>query len=134
MKLAMLTAPSVVLATAPASSPMAMKHSVPTTSRGMDADQAPVSWRPNAATPSPRKIAICVSATPTVTVTRAPTIVPVGTGASWSRRNSLEFRQPLRVAAAPKLALIATAHPSRPGVTNWMVLRESSSTRSACST
>ena len=46
MKFAMLTAPSVVLATAPASSPIAMKHSVPTISSGIDASQAPVSCSP----------------------------------------------------------------------------------------
>jgi hypothetical protein len=34
-----------------------MKHRVPTTSSGMDAGQAPVSFSPNAAEPSSRKIA-----------------------------------------------------------------------------
>ena len=92
-----------------------------------------MSRSPNAATPRPRKIAIWVSATPTVTLTRAPTRVFVETGDSWSRRNSLELRQPFKVAAAPKLALIATAQPSRPGVTYWIVFSESSSTRSASS-
>ena len=43
------------------------------------------------------------------------------------------MRQPLSVAAAPNDALIAIAQPSSPGVTNWMVLRESSSTRSVVS-
>ena len=33
------------------------------------------------------------------------------------------------MAAAPKLALIATAQPSNPGVKNWIVDSESSSTR-----
>ena len=56
--------------------------------------------------------------------------MPVETGASWSRRSSLELRHPLRVAAAPNDALIATAQPSSPGVTNWIVSSESSSTRS----
>ena len=126
----MLTAPSVVLVTAPASRPTDMKQSVPTTSSGIDAHQAPVSRSPNAAAPRPRKIAIWVSAIATVTVTRAPTTVRVETGASWSRRSSLLCRQPCRVAAAPKLALIAIAQPSRPGVTYWMVSSESSSTRS----
>ncbi len=37
------------------------------------------------------------------------------------------------MAAAPKAALIATAQPSRPGVTNWIVDSESSSTRSVSS-
>ena len=133
MKLAMFTAPSVVFATAPDSSPIAMKQSVPTISSGMDASQAPVSFSPKNAAPRPRKIAIWVSAMPTVTATRAPTSVLVGTGESCSRRSSLELRQPFRVAAAPKLALIATAQPSRPGVTYWMVLRESSSTWTASS-
>ena len=54
----------------------------------------------------------------------------VETGASCSRRSSLVCRQPCSVAAAPKLALIATAQPSSPGVTNWIVVSESSSTRS----
>ena len=68
-----------------------------------------------------------------MTLTRAPTRVFVETGDSWSRRNSLELRQPFKVAAAPKLALIATAQPRRPGVTYWIGLRESSSTRSVSS-
>ena len=110
-----------------------MKHSVPTTSSGTDTHQAPVSRRPNAAAPRPRKIAICTSAIATVTATRAPTTVRVETGASWSRRSSLLWRQPWSVAAAPKLALIATAQPSRPGVTNWIGVSESSSTRSVSS-
>ena len=60
-------------------------------------------------------------------------MVPVETGESWSRRSSLLSRQPWSVAAAPKAALIATAQPSSPGVTNWIVFRESSSTRSVSS-
>ena len=133
MKFAALTAPSVVLVIAPASRPSDMKQSVPTTSSGMLIHHDPVSVSPNAAAPSPMKIASWTSAIPTVTETRAPTTVRVETGASWSRRISLDCRQPWSVAAAPKAALIAIAQPSRPGVTNWMVLSESSSTRSVSS-
>ena len=68
---------------------------------------------------------------PIVTTTRALTMVRVGAGESWSRRNSLLCRQPCSVAAAPKAALIATAQPSSPGVTNWITCSEESSTRSA---
>ena len=68
--------------------------------------------------------------TETVTEIRAPTIVRVETGASCRRRSSLLCRHPCSVAAAPKLALIAMAHPSRPGVTYSMVCNDSSSTRS----
>ena len=86
----MLTAPSVVFATAPASRPSDMKQSVPTTRSGIAADQEPVSCRPNAAAPRPRKIAICTSATSDRDRDpRAPTTVPVETGDSWSRRSSL---------------------------------------------
>ena len=56
----------------------------------------------------------------------------VETGASRSRRSSLVL--PPARAASPRrrtLALIAIAQPSRPGVTNWMVSSDSSSTRSA---
>ena len=68
---------------------------------------------------------------PIVTTTRALTMVRVGAGESWSRRSSLLCRQPCSVAAAPKAALIATAQPSSPGVTNWITFSEESSTRSA---
>ncbi len=127
-KLAMFTAPSAVLATAPASRPSAMNDSVPTTSSGTDAHHAPDSCRPKAAAPRPRKMVICTSATPTVTTTRAATTAAVGAGESCSRRNSWVCRQPCSVAAAPIAALIATAHPSRPGVKYWIASSESSST------
>jgi hypothetical protein len=45
----------------------------------------------------------------------------------------LLLRQPCSVVAAPKAALIATAQASSPGVTNWIVLRDLSSTRSVLS-
>ena len=66
-------------------------------------------------------------------MTRAATTVRVDTGASGSRRSSLLCRQPCSVAAAPNAALIAIAQPSRPGVTNWIVVRLSSSTASVVS-
>ena len=131
MKLAALTAPSTVVVTAPANSPIAMKHRVPTTSSGIAIHHDPVSTSPNAPTPRPRKIAICTNAIATATVIRAPTTVRVETGASWRRRSSFDCRQPCSVAAAPNAALIATAQPSSPGVTNWIVSSESSSTRAA---
>ena len=55
MKFAALTAPSVVLAIAPASSPIDMKHSVPTTSSGIAIHQEPVSVSPNAAAAEPEE-------------------------------------------------------------------------------
>ncbi len=110
-----------------------MNASVPETSSGTDIHHEPVSCRPKASIPRPMKIAICTSAIAIVTTTRAATTEPVDAGDSCNRRSSLLLRQPWRVAAAPKAALIATAQPSRPGVTNWMVFSDLSSTRSVCS-
>src|SRR4051812_29037303 len=64
-----------------------------------------------------------------VTPIRADTTALVETGDSLIRRNSFVVRQPTKVAAAPKVALVAIAHPSRPGVMNWIVCSDSSSTR-----
>ena len=109
-----------------------MKHSVPTSTSGTAAHQAPSSRSPNASVATPRNSAVCTVAMPIVTTTRAPTTVRVLTGASCSRRSSPLWRQPCSVAAAPTAAFVAIAHPSRPGVKYWMTDSDSSSTCSTC--
>src|SRR5262245_18651072 len=126
-------APSEVLLNDPASRPIAMNAKVPQATNGMPIHHDPVSFNPNAATARPRKIAIWSSAIARLTNTRANTIDRVETGASRNRRNSFVLRHCTSVSAAPNVALVATAQPSRPGVTYWIDLSESSSTWRASS-
>jgi hypothetical protein len=60
--------------------------------------------------------------------TRASTTVPGRIGASRSRRRIRFSRQVTSVSAAPNVAPVAIAQPSRPGVMNWIVFSDSSST------
>lgn len=78
-------------------------------------------------------MAICTRASTKVTPIRAATMEGVLTGASRSRRNNLLSRHVTSVRAAPKVAWRATAHPSSPGVTYWMLSNDSSSTCWGCS-
>ena len=111
-----------------------MNASVPAISSGTDIHQEPVSCSPKAAIASPTKITICTSAISTVTTTRAATTERGG--------DRGEPQPPQQLAVAPALPAwrpprtprsIATAQPSRPGVTNWMVFSDLSSTRSVAS-
>ena len=55
--------------------------------------------------------------------TRAPTTAYVGTGREAQPPQQLALRrQSTRLAAAPKVAPIAIAHPSSDGVKNWIGL------------
>jgi len=65
--------------------------------------------------------------------TRASTTVPGRIGASRSRRRIRFSRQVTSVSAAPNVAPVAMAQPSRPGVMNWIVSSDWSSTCSAAS-
>src|SRR6266508_4254842 len=74
------------------------------------------------------KMAVCTSATPMLTPTRAETMAGVRTGESRSRRRIFFCRQVTRVSAAPNVAPVAIAQPSRPGVMYWIVFSDWSST------
>jgi hypothetical protein len=74
------------------------------------------------------KMAACTTAIAMLTPTRAPTTVPVPTGESRNRRRTFFCRQVTSVSAAPNMAPVATAQPSRPGVRYWMTCSDSSST------
>ena len=88
----------------------------------------PVSCSPKNAFPMPMKIAACIKAMARLTATRAMTTDDVRMGASRSRRSRPFLRHATRLAAAPNVAPVAMAQPSRPGVKYWIADNESSST------
>ena len=88
----------------------------------------PVSCSPKRATPTPMKIAAWTAAMATLTAIRARTTAQVGIGASRRRRSRPFLRHTTRLVAAPNVAPEAIAQPISPGVKNWIVDNESSST------